>query len=197
MLGGSNGLFGGSNTGCNPSCTDQYSSQISNVYGQQSFVQPKIVSGSSCGQTTYAQPTSCYPVQASNSQHEYIPSGTSYNVANTFSAPSYEGNGFHGQSFVGQSGGFNPVLSAAALGGVPALRGQYRSRNTASHFYGNAGLNWYDVDTDALGLQLRGGYQANRHLGAEVEGSLGINGCLLYTSPSPRDQRGSRMPSSA
>ena len=25
----------------------------------------------------------------------------------------------------------------------------------------------------------------------------GINFCLLYTSPSPRDQRGSRMPSSA
>ena len=24
-----------------------------------------------------------------------------------------------------------------------------------------------------------------------------INSCLLYTSPSPRDQRGSRMPSSA
>ena len=27
--------------------------------------------------------------------------------------------------------------------------------------------------------------------------SAGINACLLYTSPSPRDQRGSRMPSSA
>ena len=26
---------------------------------------------------------------------------------------------------------------------------------------------------------------------------LGVIGCLLYTSPSPRDQRGSRMPSSA
>ena len=26
---------------------------------------------------------------------------------------------------------------------------------------------------------------------------LGTNTCLLYTSPSPRDQRGSRMPSSA
>ena len=26
---------------------------------------------------------------------------------------------------------------------------------------------------------------------------VGINTCLLYTSPSPRDQRGSRMPSSA
>ena len=25
----------------------------------------------------------------------------------------------------------------------------------------------------------------------------GANACLLYTSPSPRDQRGSRMPSSA
>ena len=25
----------------------------------------------------------------------------------------------------------------------------------------------------------------------------GVSGCLLYTSPSPRDQRGSRMPSSA
>ena len=28
-------------------------------------------------------------------------------------------------------------------------------------------------------------------------GGPGINTCLLYTSPSPRDQRGSRMPSSA
>ena len=28
-------------------------------------------------------------------------------------------------------------------------------------------------------------------------GLTGIGGCLLYTSPSPRDQRGSRMPSSA
>ena len=37
----------------------------------------------------------------------------------------------------------------------------------------------------------------------EIVGLLGPNGagktttCLLYTSPSPRDQRGSRMPSSA
>ena len=28
-------------------------------------------------------------------------------------------------------------------------------------------------------------------------GLFGVSGCLLYTSPSPRDQRGSRMPSSA
>ena len=30
-----------------------------------------------------------------------------------------------------------------------------------------------------------------------LEASLDAQGCLLYTSPSPRDQRGSRMPSSA
>ena len=30
-----------------------------------------------------------------------------------------------------------------------------------------------------------------------VEGELQRSACLLYTSPSPRDQRGSRMPSSA
>ena len=33
--------------------------------------------------------------------------------------------------------------------------------------------------------------------GKRVKGSVRIEGCLLYTSPSPRDQRGSRMPSSA
>ena len=32
---------------------------------------------------------------------------------------------------------------------------------------------------------------------AGTEQFVGINSCLLYTSPSPRDQRGSRMPSSA
>ena len=30
-----------------------------------------------------------------------------------------------------------------------------------------------------------------------IQGSISGKGCLLYTSPSPRDQRGSRMPSSA
>ena len=31
----------------------------------------------------------------------------------------------------------------------------------------------------------------------EMENEDRADGCLLYTSPSPRDQRGSRMPSSA
>ena len=42
-----------------------------------------------------------------------------------------------------------------------------------------------------LGLELE-------HSALELSsGSELLNSCLLYTSPSPRDQRGSRMPSSA
>ena len=39
----------------------------------------------------------------------------------------------------------------------------------------------------------------NNMINADLEGVdfLVANTCLLYTSPSPRDQRGSRMPSSA
>ena len=38
----------------------------------------------------------------------------------------------------------------------------------------------------------------NQELGASKNSNLKIyRYCLLYTSPSPRDQRGSRMPSSA
>ena len=37
-----------------------------------------------------------------------------------------------------------------------------------------------------------------RALGAELDDHLGyVKGCLLYTSPSPRDPKTSRMPSSA
>ena len=42
------------------------------------------------------------------------------------------------------------------------------------------------LDDEALQLALKD---------ASVKGKLSL--CLLYTSPSPRDQRGSRMPSSA
>ena len=34
-------------------------------------------------------------------------------------------------------------------------------------------------------------------IGFGIANSIMVEGCLLYTSPSPRDQRGSRMPSSA
>ena len=46
--------------------------------------------------------------------------------------------------------------------------------------------------------KLAGGLQKIADDTEPLSGKLAtINGCLLYTSPSPRDQRGSRMPSSA
>ena len=56
------------------------------------------------------------------------------------------------------------------------------------------------------GIEMTGGYgngpdiisscSVNVNKG-EIVSILGPNGCLLYTSPSPRDISGSRMPSSA
>ena len=54
------------------------------------------------------------------------------------------------------------------------------------------GPRWLVADQ---GLMAAGAADAVRGSGAPEEELLYI--CLLYTSPSPRDQRGSRMPSSA
>ena len=56
----------------------------------------------------------------------------------------------------------------------------------------------YDVEPGTYGMRGR----AEKELGGklfvfEVFGEIQVKDCLLYTSPSPRDQRGSRMPSSA
>ena len=48
------------------------------------------------------------------------------------------------------------------------------------------------------GCQLLFSYKAvEQQKSNQLKGRYDINTCLLYTSPSPRDQRGSRMPSSA
>ena len=47
-----------------------------------------------------------------------------------------------------------------------------------------------------VALPANGGYVARLRL-RDVDGRAGLEACLLYTSPSPRDQRGARMPSSA
>ena len=71
------------------------------------------------------------------------------------------------------------------------------------------GVSGWDLDAvaDAVrGLRTRGGAgpEARAVLHLKADTGLGRHGCtperwpcLLYTSPSPRDQRGSRMPSSA
>ena len=52
---------------------------------------------------------------------------------------------------------------------------------------------------DLLGMTMKGACErVGVELGAIEDVVAGcVNPCLLYTSPSPRDQRGSRMPSSA
>ena len=45
--------------------------------------------------------------------------------------------------------------------------------------------------------ELRTATDAAARAGVEAIGRTESRDCLLYTSPSPRDQRGSRMPSSA
>ena len=62
----------------------------------------------------------------------------------------------------------------------------------------------FGVDQEErLGNEIRE-YIVTEHMEAEFEDlltkmqiAMERGGCLLYTSPSPRDQRGSRMPSSA
>ena len=49
----------------------------------------------------------------------------------------------------------------------------------------------FDADGDAKVADMQ--VKSKNPYGAAMQGY----GCLLYTSPSPRDQRGSRMPSSA
>ena len=61
--------------------------------------------------------------------------------------------------------------------------GMIRFNTDSGHLEYYAGTHWADVIVN------------NNDLGGGLNG-IGTT-CLLYTSPSPRDQRGSRMPSSA
>ena len=59
-------------------------------------------------------------------------------------------------------------------------------------------LEWFDEQNAHVWIV--GGANRNALLGTEIKEfdlATTMTPCLLYTSPSPRDQRGSRMPSSA
>ena len=77
--------------------------------------------------------------------------------------------------------------------------------NTESTEHTPADQSWFEKKSSirimivgliivCIGLFLAEFTYTNDHTHFELEK---FKGCLLYTSPSPRDQRGSRMPSSA
>ena len=83
---------------------------------------------------------------------------------------------------------------------------QWRRGTTAQHSSFTGLVGEITVDTDLDTLRVHDGSTAGGHRLAKyseigditaVTAGDGLSGCLLYTSPSPRDQRGSRMPSSA
>ena len=80
-------------------------------------------------------------------------------------------------SFVGESGCGKSMTALALMGLLPQPAGRIAS--------GQILFNNEDL-TQASDARLR-----------EIRGNDISMICLLYTSPSPRDQRGSRMPSSA
>ena len=71
------------------------------------------------------------------------------------------------------------------------------SNDVHSAYWNPAGLARMETEMQASGMHASwfGGVANYDYLGIAKE--LGSTTCLLYTSPSPRDQRGSRMPSSA
>ena len=99
-------------------------------------------------------------------------------------------------SFTSVNGGhFNSegTFSSSAFSGDFFRQGifSYIFENTAPTL---SDLPDFDLDCDEVPEDLTVGFTA---LDAESIGDNLAYTCLLYTSPSPRDQRGSRMPSSA
>ena len=78
-------------------------------------------------------------------------------------APQYYGGPYGHGAYVPPSYGSNPN----------GLRGKFNGFKP--HAYGNLGVVNYEVGEELYGAQARLGYQFNRFLGAEVEGSLGLS----------------------
>ena len=70
---------------------------------------------------------------------------------------------------------------------------EYNNSEVLHKFYAVIKDDWVWIDEDEIDQYLRDypqPFDRDKYLGQYAD-------CLLYTSPSPRDQRGSRMPSSA
>ena len=92
------------------------------------------------------------------------------------------------------------VAPSAALAG-PYVNVEANSGFTGSDFTGtttDAHVGWAgSAGAVSYGAQIGPSFVVTDGGESDTVLSGKVYGCLLYTSPSPRDQRGSRMPSSA
>ena len=111
----------------------------------------------------------------------------------------------NGGMWISGSGGFN--LKSTASGSSTSM-GSWSNLGTNVQQSGNElthssdtsrswGADWTAPATGSGTVQFSLAVLFGNGNGQNSGDSWGTNTCLLYTSPSPRDQRGSRMPSSA
>ena len=100
---------------------------------------------------------------------------------------------------------FPPETLDRCLDGLSRLE-DYKgpTENFEQYLKASFGDGFYDVFFEPLNLKMWGTHPSRmstgwtqHHSGSKASNVPTIDVCLLYTSPSPRDQRGSRMPSSA
>jgi len=123
--------------------------------GQGNYIQPNFVPNfahTTVAQPTYTQPTYAQPTYAQ----------PNYAQAPTYVQPTYV------QPNYGQAAYIPPSVGVNRSG----LRGPRQVSD--NYFYGTLGGVNYDLGEDIYGLQGRVGYQFNRFLGAEAEGSFGV-----------------------
>ena len=95
-----------------------------------------------------------------------------------------------------ESGGDSTGLKEFADGadsGVQLPSGTTAQRDSSA----SAGEIRFNSDTKKLEYYDGAVWQSSTFINVDDADYDGVLTCLLYTSPSPRDQRGSRMPSSA
>ena len=91
----------------------------------------------------------------------------------------------------GQSAVFGSSPTAVSLGSIGTGAGLYMGTVSIELIFGST------IRGGSIHLELRnssGTVQYERYFNPQIDDA---NNCLLYTSPSPRDKRQSRMPSSA
>ena len=105
---------------------------------------------------------------------------------------------FFNNQFIGDAGVFQQDLAqySAGISKLSATGGTFGVNNVIDYELNNSPSNRFNDDGErsfAYDLSVEAEFRQPLFQGAGTR----FNRCLLYTSPSPRDQRGSRMPSSA